>query len=72
MITLHKMIRNSSALKPDSSRLDNIKLVSYCYDRLEVSCNRNWGLVRDLNLGPLKNTYYIIIESIVCCMFMYL
>uniref|UniRef100_A0A3B5M369 Uncharacterized protein n=1 Tax=Xiphophorus couchianus TaxID=32473 RepID=A0A3B5M369_9TELE len=25
MITLHKMIRNSSALKPDSSRLDNIK-----------------------------------------------
>uniref|UniRef100_A0A8C2Q6E2 Adhesion G protein-coupled receptor L1a n=1 Tax=Cyprinus carpio TaxID=7962 RepID=A0A8C2Q6E2_CYPCA len=25
MITLHKMVRNSSALKPDSSRLDNIK-----------------------------------------------
>ncbi|TRY90824.1 hypothetical protein DNTS_009002 [Danionella cerebrum] len=25
MITLHKMSRNSSALKPDSSRLDNIK-----------------------------------------------
>ncbi|XP_061905344.1 adhesion G protein-coupled receptor L1-like isoform X2 [Entelurus aequoreus] len=25
IITLHKMIRNSSALKPDSSRLDNIK-----------------------------------------------
>ncbi|XP_033826885.1 adhesion G protein-coupled receptor L1 isoform X1 [Periophthalmus magnuspinnatus] len=25
MVTLHKMIRNSSALKPDSSRLDNIK-----------------------------------------------
>ncbi|MBN3289325.1 AGRL1 protein, partial [Polypterus senegalus] len=25
MITLHKMIRNTSALKPDSSRLDNIK-----------------------------------------------
>ncbi|XP_061703073.1 adhesion G protein-coupled receptor L1 isoform X3 [Syngnathoides biaculeatus] len=25
MITLHKMIRNSSALKPDSSRLDSIK-----------------------------------------------
>ncbi|XP_011476392.1 adhesion G protein-coupled receptor L1 isoform X2 [Oryzias latipes] len=25
LITLHKMIRNSSALKPDSSRLDNIK-----------------------------------------------
>uniref|UniRef100_A0AAQ4RUU7 Adhesion G protein-coupled receptor L1a n=1 Tax=Gasterosteus aculeatus aculeatus TaxID=481459 RepID=A0AAQ4RUU7_GASAC len=25
MITLHKMIRNSSALKPDSSRLDNIR-----------------------------------------------
>ncbi|XP_037112586.1 adhesion G protein-coupled receptor L1 isoform X4 [Syngnathus acus] len=25
MITLHKMVRNSSALKPDSSRLDSIK-----------------------------------------------
>uniref|UniRef100_A0A8D3C915 Adhesion G protein-coupled receptor L1a n=1 Tax=Scophthalmus maximus TaxID=52904 RepID=A0A8D3C915_SCOMX len=25
IITLHKMVRNSSALKPDSSRLDNIK-----------------------------------------------
>ncbi|MCJ8746034.1 hypothetical protein PDJAM_G00137140 [Pangasius djambal] len=25
MVTLHKMVRNSSALKPDSSRLDNIK-----------------------------------------------
>uniref|UniRef100_A0A3P9HWM9 Adhesion G protein-coupled receptor L1a n=1 Tax=Oryzias latipes TaxID=8090 RepID=A0A3P9HWM9_ORYLA len=25
LITLHKMIRNSSALKPDSTRLDNIK-----------------------------------------------
>ncbi|XP_062871965.1 adhesion G protein-coupled receptor L1 [Trichomycterus rosablanca] len=25
MVTLHKMLRNSSALKPDSSRLDNIK-----------------------------------------------
>lgn len=27
MITLHKMVRTSSALKPDSSRLDNIKWV---------------------------------------------
>lgn len=25
MVTLHKMIRSSSVLKPDSSRLDNIK-----------------------------------------------
>lgn len=25
MVTLHKMVRSSSVLKPDSSRLDNIK-----------------------------------------------
>uniref|UniRef100_A0A8C5H1Q7 Adhesion G protein-coupled receptor L1-like n=2 Tax=Gouania willdenowi TaxID=441366 RepID=A0A8C5H1Q7_GOUWI len=30
MITLNKMIRNSSALKPDSTRLDNIKYDFYC------------------------------------------
>lgn len=34
MITLHKMICNSSALKPDSSRLDNIKYVLLAVLRL--------------------------------------
>uniref|UniRef100_A0A665VSH6 Adhesion G protein-coupled receptor L1a n=1 Tax=Echeneis naucrates TaxID=173247 RepID=A0A665VSH6_ECHNA len=39
MITLHKMIRNSSALKPDSSRLDNINVALFLSPSI-----RSWAL----------------------------
>uniref|UniRef100_A0A3B1K408 Adhesion G protein-coupled receptor L1 n=1 Tax=Astyanax mexicanus TaxID=7994 RepID=A0A3B1K408_ASTMX len=39
MVTLHKMVCNSSALKPDSSRLDNINALPVC-----LFSFRSWAL----------------------------